>query len=52
MSRGSVFYQGICWDSAVMEGFFQNLKTEHVWHLGYANHGEPIKDIADYTVRL
>jgi len=39
-----------CWDNAVMERFFLNLKMERVWQRSYANHGEAIADIANYIV--
>ena len=39
-----------CWDNAVMERFFLNLKMERVWQTDYANHGEAIRNITDYIV--
>lgn len=39
-----------CWDNAVMERFFLNLKMERVWQHSYANHGEAISDINQYIV--
>lgn len=39
-----------CWDNAVMERFFLNLKMERVWQRSYANHGEAVSDIANYIV--
>ena len=39
-----------CWDNAVMERFFLNLKMERVWQRDYANHGEAQRDITDYIV--
>ena len=42
--------KGNCWDSAVMERFFLNLKMECVWQKDYANHAEATNDIADYIV--
>ena len=39
-----------CWDNAVMERFFLNLKMERVWQRDYANHAEAIRDVADYIV--
>ena len=30
--------KGNCWDNAVMERFFLNLKRERVWQNDYANH--------------
>jgi putative transposase len=41
---------GNCWDNAVMERFFLNLKMERVWQRDYANHGEAQRDIVDYIV--
>jgi putative transposase len=46
----SMSRKGNCWDNAVMERFFLNLKMERVWRQDYANHGEAIIDIADYIV--
>ncbi len=48
----SMSRKGNCWDNAVMERFFLNLKMERVWRKNYANHGEAIKDITDYIVRF
>jgi len=39
-----------CWDNAVAERFFLNLKMECTWHNTYANHAEARADIADYIV--
>jgi MFS family permease len=39
-----------CWDNAVMERFFLNLKMERVWQKDYANPAEATNDIADYIV--
>ena len=47
---GSMSRKGNCWDDAVMERFFLNLKMEQVWQKDYANHAEAINDIADYIV--
>ena len=47
---GSMSRKGNCWDNAVMERFFLNLKMERVWQSEYANHAEAINDIADYIV--
>lgn len=44
--------KGNCWDNAVMERFFLNLKMERVWQNQYANHSEARKDIADYIVNF
>lgn len=47
---GSMSRKGNCWDNAVMERFFLNLKMERVWQRDYANHAEATSDIADYIV--
>lgn len=47
---GSMSRKGNCWDNAVMERFFLNLKMERVWQRDYANHAEAMTDIADYIV--
>ncbi len=47
---GSMSRKGNCWDNAVMERFFLNLKMERVWQRDYANHAEAMSDIADYIV--
>ena len=47
---GSMSRKGNCWDNAVMERFFLNLKMERVWQRNYANHQEAIKDVTDYIV--
>ena len=39
-----------CWDNAVMERFFLNLKMERVWPNHYANHAEATRDVTDYIV--
>ncbi len=44
--------KGNCWDNAVMERFFLNLKMERVWQKDYANHAEAITNIADYIVNF
>ena len=49
---GSMSRKGNCWDNAVMERFFLNLKMERVWQKDYANHAEAITDIADYIVNF
>ena len=46
----SMSRKGNCWDNAVMERFFLNLKMERVWQRDYANHLEAVKDITDYIV--
>lgn len=40
--------KGLCYDNAVMERFFLNLKMERVWQKHYANHQEAIKDVSHY----
>ena len=47
---GSMSRKGNCWDNAVMERFFLNLKMERVWQKDYANRAEATNDIADYIV--
>ena len=46
----SMSRRGNCWDNAVMERFFLNLKMERVWRQAYANPMEAIKDVTDYIV--
>lgn len=46
----SMSRKGNCWDNAVMERVFLNLKMERVWQRDYANHAEATTDIADYIV--
>ena len=46
----SMSRKGNCWDNAVMERFFLNLKMERVWQQNYANHAEAINDITEYIV--
>lgn len=46
----SMSRKGNCWDNAVMERFFLNLKMERVWQRHYANHDEAKRDITDYIV--
>ena len=46
----SMSRKGNCWDNAVMERFFLNLKMERVWRRDYANHLEAEKDITEYIV--
>jgi putative transposase len=48
--RCSMSRKGNCWDNAVMERFFLNLKMERVWQRDYANQGEAQRDITDYIV--
>lgn len=46
--RCSMSHKGLCYDNAVMERFFLNLKMERVWQQHYANHQEAIRDISHY----
>ena len=46
----SMSRKGNCWDNAVMERFFLNLKMERVWQRDYANAAEATRDITDYIV--
>jgi len=46
----SMSRKGNCWDNAVAERFFLNLKMEQVWQREYANHTEAEIDIANYIV--
>ncbi len=48
--RCSMSRKGNCWDNAVMERFFLNLKMERVWQRDYANHAEAKLDITQYIV--
>lgn len=48
--RCSMSRQGNCWDNAVMERFFLNLKMERVWQRDYANFDEAKRDITHYIV--
>lgn len=48
----SMSRKGNCWDNAVMERFFLNLKMERLWQRQYANHAEARLDIADYIVNF
>src|SRR5690606_31069884 len=50
--RCSMSRKGNCWDNAVMERFFLNLKMERVWRQDYANHAEAQKDVLEYVVSL
>ena len=47
---GSMSRKGNCWDNAVMERFFLNLKMERVWQQDYASHCEAITHVAHYIV--
>ena len=46
----SMSRKGNCWDNAVMERFFLNLKMERVWQRRYANPAEAIVDVTHYIV--
>ena len=46
----SMSRKGNCWDNAVMERFFLNLKMERVWQRDYLNPDEAIRDVTDYIV--
>ncbi len=48
----SMSRKGNCWDNAVMERFFLNLKMERVWRRDYANQDEAMRDVADYIVEF
>ena len=48
----SMSRKGNCWDNAVTERFFLNLKMERVWQRQYANQCEAIHDVADYIVNF
>lgn len=50
--QGSMGRKGNCWDNAVMERFFLNLKMERVWQKDYANHAQASTDVADYIVNF
>jgi putative transposase len=44
----SMSRKGNCWDNAVAERFFLNLKMERVWQRNYANQAEAKLDVANY----
>lgn len=46
----SMSRKGNCWDNAIAERFFLNLKMERVWQRQDANQTEAKNDIADYIV--
>ena len=46
----SMSRKGNCWDNAVAERFFLNLKMERVWPRQYANHAEARANITDCIV--
>jgi putative transposase len=45
--RCSMSRKDNCWDNAMMERFFLNLKMERVWQRDYTNLGEARRDITD-----
>jgi len=45
--QGSMSGKGICWNNALRERFFLNLKMERVWRHDYANHEKIIDDATD-----
>jgi len=46
----SMSRKGNCWDNAVMERFFLNLKMERLWQRSYTNPLEAQADINQYIV--
>lgn len=44
----SMSRRGNCWDNAVMERFFRNLKTERLNQLTFINHASAVKVIQSY----
>ena len=48
----SMSRKGNCWDNAIAERFFLNLKMERVWQRQYANQTEAKNDVADYIVNF
>ena len=49
---GSMSRKGNCWENAVVERFFLNLKAERVWQKDYANHAEATQDVAHCIVNF
>ncbi|MFX5570645.1 integrase core domain-containing protein, partial [Acinetobacter baumannii] len=41
---------GNCWDNAVVERFFLNLKMERVWQRRYGDRDEARRDITQYII--
>ncbi|SSC08815.1 Mobile element protein [bacterium endosymbiont of Bathymodiolus sp. 5 South] len=39
---------GNCWDNAVMERFFRNLKTERLNHQSFTNYQEVVENVESY----
>jgi putative transposase len=52
MASSAACRKGNCWDNAVAERFFLNLKMERVWQRNYANHAEAKLDVANYIARF
>ena len=48
----SMSRKGNCWDNAIAERFFLNLKMERVWQRQSANQTEAKNDVADYIVNF
>jgi len=48
--QGSMSGKGICWNNALRERFFLNLKMARVWRHDYANHEKIIGDATDAVV--
>jgi len=46
----SMSRKGNCWDNAVIERFFLNLKMERLWQRRYANPMEAARDIDHYII--
>ncbi len=44
----SMSRRGNCWDNAVMERFFRNLKTERLNYLSFINHHSVVNTVASY----
>ena len=44
----SMSRRGNCWDNAVMERFFRNLKTERLNHLRFINHEAVVAEVESY----
>lgn len=44
----SMSRRGNCWDNAVMERFFRNLKTERLNHLSFINHQSVVQQVESY----
>jgi transposase InsO family protein len=43
---------GNCWDNAVMERFFRNLKTERLNHQNFTNYQEVVENVESYMLQL